>query len=184
MMLTMTKTSLHVILALVFTAFPAWAEDWTVNSKNYHNVTVAQVELDRVHITYDGGVGTVMLSDLTPELQKRFNYDPVAAKAAEAKREADQKAVDAQLAAEEKQQAAKAPKPPLTFEEKVEAAKQARRKQIEGEIKALTDGLENAKVQAAAHAGDIPAVQKQYANAIAHSRNQIAQLQARLDSIK
>jgi hypothetical protein len=87
----MTRTSLFVILALVFTAFPAWAEDWTVNGKNYHNVTVGQVELDRVHITYDGGVGTVMLSDLTPELQKRFNYDPLKAKATAAQREEDAK---------------------------------------------------------------------------------------------
>jgi len=68
----------------------AWAEDWTVNGKDYHNVTVGKVEPDRVHITYDGGIGTVMLSDLTPELQKRFNYDPAQAKAAAQRRDADQ----------------------------------------------------------------------------------------------
>lgn len=76
----MTKTSMSVILALVFATFPAWAEDWTVAGKDYHNVTVGKVEADRVHITYDGGIGTVMLADLPPELQKRFGYDPQKAK--------------------------------------------------------------------------------------------------------
>jgi hypothetical protein len=77
-----TRTWLFVIVALVVTLLPALAEDWSVNGKDYHNVTVGKVEPDRVHITYDGGIGTVMLSDLTPELQKRFNYDPQKAKAA------------------------------------------------------------------------------------------------------
>jgi hypothetical protein len=69
----------------------AKAEDWTVNGKTYHNVTVGQVEADRVHITFDGGIGSLMLVDLTPELQKRFNYDPAKAKATEVQKDEDAK---------------------------------------------------------------------------------------------
>src|ERR1035438_7040862 len=78
----------------------AWAEDWTVNGKDYHNVTVGKVEPDRVHITYDGGIGTVMLSDLTPELQKRFNYDPKAAAQASQQKAAADAQAEAEVAKE------------------------------------------------------------------------------------
>ena len=61
-------------------ALPAMAEDWTVNGKDYHNVKVGVIEADRVHITYDGGIGTVAFADLSPELQKRFGYDSEKAK--------------------------------------------------------------------------------------------------------
>ena len=67
-------------------------EDWTVNGRDYHNVKVGQVEPDRVHITYDGGLGTVLLKDLPPDLQKRFNYDPAQAKATARQRDTDQQA--------------------------------------------------------------------------------------------
>lgn len=52
------------------------ASDWTVNGKTFHNVKVGTVDSDVVHITYDGGAGTVALSDLPPDLRKKFNYDP------------------------------------------------------------------------------------------------------------
>ena len=83
---------MRTLVLLLLLAAPLWAEDWTVNGRDYHNVKVGQVDPDRVHITYDGGLGTVMLSDLTPELQKRFNYDPAQAKATTRQRDADQKA--------------------------------------------------------------------------------------------
>lgn len=75
---------MRLILAVIVAGLccvTARAEDWTVDGKDYHNVVVGQVEADRVHISYDGGVGTVALVDLSPELQKRFNYDPQKAKA-------------------------------------------------------------------------------------------------------
>ncbi len=50
--------------------------DWTVNGKTFRNVKVGTVDSDAVHITYDGGVGTVALADLPPDLQKKFKYDP------------------------------------------------------------------------------------------------------------
>jgi len=80
-------------------------KDWTVNGRDYHNVNVTQVETDRVHITYDGGLGTVMLSDLTPELQKRFNYDPVAAKETTQERAQQASQADAELATDMRQNA-------------------------------------------------------------------------------
>ena len=76
----------------------ATTNDWTVNGKDYHNVTVGKVEPDLVHITYDGGTGTVMLSDLTPELQKRFNYDPKAAAQASQQKAAAQAQAEADMA--------------------------------------------------------------------------------------
>jgi hypothetical protein len=80
MMPATIKTAQFTILALVFAIVSVRAEDWTVSGKDYHNVVVGQVEADRVHISYDGGVGAVNLADLPPDLQRRFNYDPEKAK--------------------------------------------------------------------------------------------------------
>jgi hypothetical protein len=74
--------------------------DWSVDGKDYHNVHVSQVEADRVHITYDGGIGTVMIADLPPDLRKRFNYDPASAKAASSDRAKQQAESDAVIAGE------------------------------------------------------------------------------------
>src|SRR5271156_5255557 len=87
--------TLMLLLALMI---PALAEDWTVNGKDYHNVKVGQVEADRVHITYDGGIGAVMLSDLPPDLKKRFNYDPQAAEKASQQKESAMSQADADQA--------------------------------------------------------------------------------------
>ena len=75
-------------------------ENWSVNGRDYHDVKVTQVEADRVHITYDGGLGTVMLADLPPELQKRFNFDPAAAHQAEQTRAQRASQAAAELAAQ------------------------------------------------------------------------------------
>ena len=90
---------------------PNWT--WTVMGRDYHNVVVTKVEADTVSITYDGGIGTINTSDLTPDLQKMFNYDPTAAsqaaneKAAEqAKIAADEAPKIAALKAQEQAQAA------------------------------------------------------------------------------
>jgi hypothetical protein len=54
-----TKNHLFAILVLVVTLLPALAEDWTIDGKDYHNVTVGKVEADQVHITYDGAAATL-----------------------------------------------------------------------------------------------------------------------------
>lgn len=96
-----------ILTFLLLAAIPAIAEDWTVNGKDYHNVTVGQVDADKVHITYDGGVGTILLSALSPDLQKKFNYDPVAAKAAthaQAQREAQSDQIVQKITQQQKRQ--------------------------------------------------------------------------------
>ena len=52
------------------------AEDWNINGETCRGVRVTMVWDGYVSIKYDGGVGYVRLSDLTPRLQKRYNYDP------------------------------------------------------------------------------------------------------------
>jgi hypothetical protein len=72
---------------------PQVEKDWVVGGKEYHNVVVGQIEADQVHITYDGGIGSVALADLSPDLQKHFGYDPGQAKeASEARNQAQAEA--------------------------------------------------------------------------------------------
>jgi hypothetical protein len=67
------------------------AEDWTTtDGTKYQNVRVIRVEDDAVTIIYKDGGALVFLYKLPPDLQEKFNYDPVKAKAAmEARAKAD-----------------------------------------------------------------------------------------------
>jgi hypothetical protein len=76
-----------LMLCVALMVTPAWAEDWTVDGKDYHNVKVTDISDDSVAVTYDGGIGHFALADLPPELKKRFNYDPEKANAAIARKE-------------------------------------------------------------------------------------------------
>ena len=96
---------LALFLALMI--LPAMAEDWTVNGKDYHNVKVTQVDSDRVHIIYDGGVGTVALADLPSDLQTRFGYDAIKAKAAAREEAERQQRIDSDPVVQAQRQAAK-----------------------------------------------------------------------------
>jgi hypothetical protein len=59
------------------------AEDWTArDGVHYENVVVLKVEADAVTILDRDGGGLIPLSNLPPDLQKRFGYDPVKARAA------------------------------------------------------------------------------------------------------
>lgn len=69
-------------LMLMLTMTPIMAEDWTVAGKTYHDILVTQVEADKVHVTYEGGIGTIPLVSLPPDLRKKFSYDPEKAKQA------------------------------------------------------------------------------------------------------
>jgi hypothetical protein len=126
------KTIIVVILAFAFTLGRSCAEDWTVNGKTFVNVHVAQVDPDRVHITYDGGLGTVNLSDLTPDLQKRFNYSVVAAVLTAAQRQQAQDAEIAKARQMAKAQAAQA----QADAQKVAAAAAAKDAQTAADIEA------------------------------------------------
>jgi len=78
-------------LALAFFSTSLFAEDWTTtDGTNYQNVRVVRVEDDAVTILYKDGGALVFLNKLPPDLQERFDYDPVKAKAAaEARAKAD-----------------------------------------------------------------------------------------------
>jgi hypothetical protein len=85
----------------------AHAEDWTTtDGKVYKNVKVMKLEPDAVTILYSEGGALVPLATLSPELQEKFQYDPVKAKAAAAARAKADSANPAALEAE-KVQAAK-----------------------------------------------------------------------------
>jgi len=51
----------------------------------YSNITVTTVSATDVYFTFAGGMGNVKLKDLSPDVQKRFNFDPKKAKAVEQK---------------------------------------------------------------------------------------------------
>ena len=95
-------------LLLLLLALPAWGEDWTVNGKTLHNVVIGTIHPDRVEISFDGGVGTPMFKDLSPEVMKAHpEFKPDAA-AAQAEAAAKQKAY---LAAEQDLAATAAARP-------------------------------------------------------------------------
>jgi hypothetical protein len=86
-----------VILALLCYSISR-AEDWNVNGKVYQDVKVVKVDDDIVSIQYVGGVGRISIADLTPDLQKRFNYDAAKAQAVTEKRKEEQDKSDAETA--------------------------------------------------------------------------------------
>jgi protein disulfide-isomerase len=52
-------------------------------SDTYSNVTVTSVSATDVFFTYAGGMGNVKIKNLSPDLQRHFNFDPQKAKAVE-----------------------------------------------------------------------------------------------------
>jgi hypothetical protein len=72
---------MRIIFLFFLLSIASHAEDWFVDGKDYHNVKVGRVEADRVHVTYDGGIGAILIADMPSDLKKRFSFDPVAAKA-------------------------------------------------------------------------------------------------------
>ena len=76
------------LTALEVFAGPLRAEDWTTtDGKVYHDVTVLKTDPDAVTILDHDGGALVPLSTLSPDLQKRFNYDPAKAAIAAAERQ-------------------------------------------------------------------------------------------------
>jgi hypothetical protein len=95
-------------LVMVLLALPLYAEDWkTTDGKVYQDVKVIKVEDDAVTVLFKDGGALIPLIKLTPDLQKKFAYDPVKAKvAADARAKADaenQKKLDAEKALADKQ---------------------------------------------------------------------------------
>jgi hypothetical protein len=62
---------------------PNWT--WTTSDgKTYQDVVVTKIEPDTVSITHSLGVAHIPIAVLAPDIQKKLNYDPVAAAAARA----------------------------------------------------------------------------------------------------
>jgi len=55
----------------------------TVGTTTFQDVLVRSVSARSVMITYDGGMKSILLRELPPELQQRFGYDPEADRAQE-----------------------------------------------------------------------------------------------------
>jgi hypothetical protein len=58
----------------------ALADDFkTIDGKEYKNVKVSRVEPDGVVITFSGGIVKIPFTELPPEIQAKFGYNPQAA---------------------------------------------------------------------------------------------------------
>src|SRR6266516_3525057 len=51
----------------------------TIDGKEYENVTVSRVEPDGIVLTFSGGIVKLPFTELSPEIQKKYGYDPKAA---------------------------------------------------------------------------------------------------------
>jgi len=73
------KTRLFpVVLSLVALQL-AIADDFkTINGQEYKHATVSRVEPDGIVITFSGGIVKIPFTDLSPEIQKKYGYDPQA----------------------------------------------------------------------------------------------------------
>lgn len=90
-----------ILSLLAFVAIPAYAEDWTTTDGTvYQDVKVIRVEDDAITILFKDGGALVPLAKLPPDLQQRFSYDPVKAKAKAAARAKDDAANAKELQAE------------------------------------------------------------------------------------
>src|SRR5437867_9079287 len=69
-----------VFILIVCFASVALADDFkTINGKEYKNAKVSRVELDGIVITFSGGIVKIPFNELSPEIQKKYGYDPQAA---------------------------------------------------------------------------------------------------------
>ncbi len=112
-------------LALFCCLDPLPAEDWTtIDGKVYSNVKVLKAEPDAVTIIYRDGGALIPLANLPADLQQRFHYDPVAAKAAMETRAKGDAASAQALQAE------------MTEAAKIKAAADAKEKALKAQIAA------------------------------------------------
>lgn len=101
----MNHTGLIWAIVLLFAALPAHAVDWRIGDQVYRNVRVKEVTPRAVIILHSQGISQVLLSDLPPEAQKHFGYDPEAAAADEQRADAEQAAALARQKAMHAEQA-------------------------------------------------------------------------------
>jgi hypothetical protein len=74
----MNKATLAILAAL--SASIALADDFkTIEGKEYKNATVSRVEPDGIVISFAGGIVKIPFTELSPEIQTKFGYNPQAA---------------------------------------------------------------------------------------------------------
>ena len=100
-----------LIFALAFCGTLLRADDWkTTDGIIYKDVKVMRVQDDALTIIYADGGALVPLAKLPPEVQKKYGYDPVKAKAAADARvmadAANAKALQAEMQQADKQKRA------------------------------------------------------------------------------
>jgi hypothetical protein len=91
-------------IGLVISTFaaPTKMDSLTVGSMTYRNVTVIGVNASDLYFNSNHGIRNVKLRLLSPELQREFHYDEVAASQAEAQQAEDEKRYHENLAAQMK----------------------------------------------------------------------------------
>jgi hypothetical protein len=92
------------VIVTVCSATIALADDFkTIDGKEYKNVKVSRVEPDGIVITFSGGIVKIPFTELSPEIQKKYSYDPRAATAYSAGQNEQQAALARQRKADEQQ---------------------------------------------------------------------------------
>ncbi len=92
----MIKVAFLAIPCLALFAHLALADDvTTLDGKTYKNITVVKKDLYSITVLTDDGGATIQFTNLPPDLQKKYGYDPAAA---QAKTQADEHAWAAQQA--------------------------------------------------------------------------------------
>ena len=86
------RAGVFIMLGLAAAVWPAGADEklpvLQVGINVYSNVTVTTVTPKDIYFTYTGGMGNAKLKDLSPDLQKHFQYNPARAGEAEQKQAA------------------------------------------------------------------------------------------------
>lgn len=76
------RTGLFSVIISLIALQLAIADDFkTVEGKEYKNATVSRVEPDGIVIAFSGGIVKLPFTELPPEIQKKYGYDPQAAAA-------------------------------------------------------------------------------------------------------
>jgi len=83
------QIQMKLAFAMLLTLCPGvFAEDLTtLDNKTYHDVKVSRAEVDGIVILHSEGGGKIAFTNLSPELQKKYGYNPAKAAAMAAKQE-------------------------------------------------------------------------------------------------
>lgn len=68
-----------IILSLVALQLASADDFKTITGQEYKNVSLSRVEPDGIVITFSGGIVKIPFTELSPEIQKKYGYDPKAA---------------------------------------------------------------------------------------------------------